>query len=767
MTYTHMYSVVQRSAVAFGVILALFLFFGLTSAQANQDPVDCDANGVGLSLSVYRADQTTVISGGATVESGESVYYRATLSHLGSTNCNFSGGSLSIVTPDSVSHELTNPVPLVSAGSPHISSFQEYVVSETDVVGGNITASADYVGGESHTGEQHDDAEASVNRNTPYEDVDLVVTKTAVPAAEETYEWTIEKSVSPATWDLFVGDSGTSEYTIDLTKTLVGTTYTLSGVISIHNPAEFASANVTDVADVVDGVGAVVVDCPEATPFEVGPGETVECTYSTDLPNDSAGVNTATVTTDGDVNGDDGTANFDPSQVTPIVVGDSVSVDDTFDEGDAGPFSTSDSYSYTKVFTCGDGQGEFTGTGNTVNNTAEIIETQQSDDASVTVNCYDLEVTKTADTTFDREYDWSIVKTGDATELLLDADQSYLLGYDVTVDVLGFTDSNWMVSGEIEVSNSSPIDAVINSVADELSGVGALSADCGVVFPYTLVAGDTLVCTYGSALPDGAERENTATAVQQNYDYDEAEVATEAGTTDYDGSADVTFGAPTNVFDATVDVNDSLEGFLGTVALADAPVTFSYEREVGQIPIEECGETQIDNTATVTELDSQDESTDDHSVVVTVECAIGCTLTQGYWKTHSAEGPAPYDQEGWAALGDFDGDATEEEHEEGWGAGKPNWYDAFWTPPQGGNLWYKLVHQFQAAYLNVANGASAPDDVADALTEAEAWLLTYSPADKIKGKDAKSINDLHSLLASYNEGDVGPGHCDEDGTSQN
>ena len=67
-----------------------------------------------------------------------------------------------------------------------------------------------------------------------------------------------------------------------------------------------------------------------------------------------------------------------------------------------------------------------------------------------------------------------------------------------------------------------------------------------------------------------------------------------------------------------------------------------------------CGEDEgtHDNTATIRETGQSDDAR------VTVTCkpppGPGCTLTQGYWKTHSKYGPAPYDST-WALIGEDTG----------------------------------------------------------------------------------------------------------------
>lgn len=763
---TSEFFLVQRGAALFGVILASFLLFGFASSAYAESPAGCSLPGFGLTIAVWEDAGGTVPA--TSVESGQTVYYQAFMSYLGFPNCDFDG-DVTLTLPDGTTSN--HSIVVTSSSITDSTTLEPYVVAGDDV--GNNGAPADHIRGTadfSGTSERNpvQQISGSTNIDTPYSPVALEVSKTAIPAAEETYEWIINKSVTPATWDLFMGDSGTSEYTIDLTKSLVGTAYSLSGVISIYNPAQFATAVVTDVSDVVDGVGSVDVVCPEATPFEVDPDETIECTYDTDLPDDTAGDNSVNVTTSGDVAGGGAVEPFDPSTATPSVVNDEVNVNDTFDEGDNGPFSTSDSYTYSRQFTCGEGNGEYSGTDNEVMNTATITETGDSDDALVTINCYDLTVEKTANTSYDRQYFWGITKDADTSEITISAGQSYVANYDVVVEVVDQVDSNWQVSGEITVTNNHPtLDAAINNIADQVSPDITATIDFGSCTgaPDTVPAGGSITCPYGSVdLPDGTTRTNTASVEQQNFDYDKDGLSTTGGTTDYEGSASVTFGDPANVIDESIDVDDTYEGVLGTVTVDEAPVTFSYSREIGLIPIEECGDHQVDNTASFVTNDTATPGSDDHTILVHVPCFVGCTLTQGYWKTHSQLGPAPYDSDGWGALGDFDGDATNEEEGEDWEHAGIDWYTAFWTPPKGGNLWYKLAHQFQAAYLNVQNGA---DDSAlgDVLADAEDWLWANSPEDKIKGKDAKEANKWHGMLASFNEGDIGPGHCDEDGNS--
>lgn len=129
----------------------------------------------------------------------------------------------------------------------------------------------------------------------------------------------------------------------------------------------------------------------------------------------------------------------------------------------------------------------------------------------------------------------------------------------------------------------------------------------------------------------------------------------------------------------------------------------------------------------------------------------GCTATQGYWKTHSEHGPAPYDAT-WAQLPDGADTAL-------FDSGK-TWHEAFWTPPKGGNAYWILAHQYMAAHLNSLAGADT-SDVADTLVEAEALLDAYdTDMGAIKGSVRNTFTSLAGLLDDYNNGNIGPGHCD-------
>ncbi len=123
----------------------------------------------------------------------------------------------------------------------------------------------------------------------------------------------------------------------------------------------------------------------------------------------------------------------------------------------------------------------------------------------------------------------------------------------------------------------------------------------------------------------------------------------------------------------------------------------------------------------------------------------GCTLTQGYWKNHNEfasnrnqarDWPAPYDERD-TMCGE-------------------SLLDILNVAPRG-EAWYILAHQFIAARLNAASGAST-DGMAGDFDEAEALLL--SSCGGISSGDRARAIELSELFDAYNNGLLGPGHCD-------
>lgn len=131
----------------------------------------------------------------------------------------------------------------------------------------------------------------------------------------------------------------------------------------------------------------------------------------------------------------------------------------------------------------------------------------------------------------------------------------------------------------------------------------------------------------------------------------------------------------------------------------------------------------------------------------------GCTKGQGYWKTHSKYGPAPYDSV-WTLVGE---DST-------FFLSNKTYYQVCWTPPSSGNAYYMLAHFYIATKLNFESGAD-PSEAQEAFDDATELFETYTPEyiNGLKGNNPirQHFISLKNILGQYNDGEIGPGHCEE------
>ena len=569
-------------------------------------------------------------------------------------------------------------------------------------------------------------------------DYEVTVAKTAVPTYTRTIGWTIVKTVAPETISMFTGDSATAEYTVTVDKTVVDSNFAVSGTITVTNPSPFTAEGIS-VEDVLsDGTNAAVT-CPATS---LAPGGSMVCTYTASLAGATDLVNTATVTTTGIVGGGAANADVDFGLPTTVVGYDTINVtDDKY--GALGSAGDDKTFLYEQTFACDGDAGEN-------GNTATIVETGANDSASVMVSCYAITVKKTAETELDRTWSWTIAKTAATPDLTLSTGQVFGVTYEVALGATS-ADSNFAAHGTINVENPAPIPAKLAGVADLLLG-GSAVVECGVTFPYILAAGGFLPCTWTADLPDAEARINTASATLQN---------TPSGTTSFSGTALVEFGAAlVHTVDGCVSLSDTYDaaGLPSSACIADGlKQTFSYVRPVG--PYGDCGTYTVTNIASLDTADTKAHREDDALVTVkVVGCEdLGCTLTPGYWKTHSSYGPAPYDDT-WARIGE----------DTPFYLSGQSYYQVLWTAPAG-NAYYILAHAFIATQLNGLNDAFVPGDVQAAWDGAAEIFSDYAPA-AIAALKAKYATQLRAeilgyayILDQYNNGLAadGPPHCSE------
>lgn len=192
-------------------------------------------------------------------------------------------------------------------------------------------------------------------------------------------------------------------------------------------------------------------------------------------------------------------------------------------------------------------------------------------------------------------------------------------------------------------------------------------------------------------------------------------------------------------------------GFFDWIVCVPGNETVTHNREytVNVGPYYQCGDYTVVNTACLPDWPSDCDSSS-WTITIHVPCEGGCTLTPGYWKTHSKYGPAPYDDT-WAQIGE---DAPF------YSSGK-SLYEALWKNPKGGNAYWILAHAFIAAELNILNGASSTPQIDAALAWANTFFSTYLPSSTLSKSQKRMVINEASLLDDYNNGYIGPGHCSE------
>jgi len=499
--------------------------------------------------------------------------------------------------------------------------------------------------------------------------------------------------------------------------------------------------------------------------------------------------------------------------VTPTTQHNSVTITDPQDPGTPrGPFTASGSFQYIKTHACGSTR--------TINNTATLTSNNalvRTDDATINITCVAPTVVKTAATSYRRTWTWDILKErgiGEPISLTLQPGETYTYDFNVNVFTTGNTVDLAEAHGNITVTGQAGVPGARSfTVTDVLTGTTAPVIVCpGGLNPFSLTGAGPVVCTWSKDLgADIASKTNTATATLQNVKYLVPTGTSNLATTAFNSAGvPVTFAATaTTLRDECVKVGDIAQHKLlpGATNLGAAIINnltnnqftqcvnngtstgaadldLPYTTLVGPMnAFAACGLFRLDNTATLTTVDRL--LTDDSSLQtpITVDCPSGCTLTQGYWKTHNPSfGIKPQGRKGppihdWSLVPTW-ADWYQWEFFGGTPApvpagavavplppkAAPTWYTTFVTAPKG-NPYYQAAHQFMAAMLNVANGASGAV-VNTELANAYNFFLTADPGTAWDDTQRAQLIAWSGLFGSYNEGDIGPGHCSEDPPTQ-
>ncbi|TRX71571.1 hypothetical protein [Carboxylicivirga sp. M1479] len=129
---------------------------------------------------------------------------------------------------------------------------------------------------------------------------------------------------------------------------------------------------------------------------------------------------------------------------------------------------------------------------------------------------------------------------------------------------------------------------------------------------------------------------------------------------------------------------------------------------------------------------------------------VGCTYTQGYWRTHSALGPAPYDPT-WASIGEGTLFFLSNQS-----------YHTVINTPSNASKYYILARQYIAAKLNILKGADDSDIVSE-FNSATILFQNYTPAQiAAMAPTDPTVVDLIAwakVLDNYNNGFLSVPHC--------
>jgi hypothetical protein len=363
-------------------------------------------------------------------------------------------------------------------------------------------------------------------------------------------------------------------------------------------------------------------------------------------------------------------------------------------------------------------------------------------------------VSMTANPSFKRTYSWKIEKSVSQPRVTLGVGETADVTYSVTVTSTGFTDSDWRVDGTVDITSDPDIQINSLNVYGQSPNLLQAGVTCVPDPPSTLAAG--MNCTYGRALPDASDR--TALMRASVTDLSTGVNGGRVAQKPYSFA-----GVAPQEIDECVSVTDSMAGSLGTVCAGEAPKTFTYTRTVGGYA--ECGDFEVDNTASFLTNDTGATGSDGASVDVTVPCEPppgGCTRTIGYWKTHAGFGPQadavtpllPI------LLGTGGGANTLNVSTAAFAVqllemkGSNNVKDS-------SNGLNKLYAQLLGAKLNGESGADI-SSVSATIAAADAFLASHNSLSwsGLSSTQQQTVLGWMTTLDNYNNGLVGPTHCD-------
>lgn len=337
---------------------------------------------------------------------------------------------------------------------------------------------------------------------------------------------------------------------------------------------------------------------------------------------------------------------------------------------------------------------------------------------------------------------WTITKTGRTDRLTLSEGQTEIVDYDVTVRAGQPSAAGQYIDGPVFVQNKSPNTVTVSNVRTMVGSISALIT-CPLATPFTMAPFTTLECSFKADVPDTSDRNVVGSAtVSHNLKVTTIEVV----------ASFAAHNTGTTLFDRCIDVTDEAapyqDHYLGTACTDDPEQTFTFSAELGPFA---CGDFQVTNEAKYTGLDTGATADASWTILGTVACNPGCTLSAHYWKMHSRLSWRRYNPT-WNQIG------PQGENTIFFRSGL-SYINAMLMPSMG-NAYWTLARAYITAKLNKLNGATFPTAVNNAFNDATSLFNTYTPLQVFLNLSVrKQVVKMAAILRDFNQGRTGPGKC--------
>jgi hypothetical protein len=366
--------------------------------------------------------------------------------------------------------------------------------------------------------------------------------------------------------------------------------------------------------------------------------------------------------------------------------------------------------------------------------------TWSTGEKTLTFDVYDIDVSKTAEPWWEREFDWTIDKSVGPTELTLLKGESGEVTYTITISKFVVRDE-FMVSGTITIVNNNPEKTAEVHVYDKVKvGDIVVPGTFTDLDDHVIPPGGTLYLEYEIAFDGelGVLYTNEVQVYLNNHRWNLDLTKVFLDTTEFIATADFTFDEPTSLIDDSAIVEEYEDVPPEFTAIVDygphgmPPWTvtdstiISFTKNITEVSAEACIWYSLPNTVTLTEIDTLTV----HEARAEVRIHIPFTATVGYWKNHP---------EAWVVVHPDDPFP---------GTGY-TYMQILWMSNEGGDASIKLAQQYIAAVLNM-HAWGVPPDIIDAINAAEGYLDDWPPGSNPPDPTRGEMVHLADLLEDYN-----------------